>query len=171
MNIYLIIIGILIIVLGSMSSACFTNIFKSKFSPIDTVPGILKQAGGIPTAFNVLPPATLEPDTHYFDSRYQYPYNPPVNPIVKNSVIQTKIPASPDLYFTQTYDSINTLIDSPPQGSTNELYYSGGLNQMIQIPLQYNTTDSPEILRSQDILITPYNRIKYSTGPPSNSVF
>jgi hypothetical protein len=91
--------------------------------------------------------------------------------MVKGTVIKKQIPASPDLYFTQTYDTHNTLINSPPLESTNELYYSGGLNQLIQIPLQYNSPSDFEQLRSQDILITPYNRIKYSTEPASNTVF
>ena len=171
MNIYIVIIGILIIILGSISSSCFKNLFKSRFTPVN-FPDIKYTGDLVPTAVGVLPKPTLEQDTHFMDSRYQYRYNPPVNPnVARGSVIKRVIPASPDLYFTQTYDTHNTLIDSPPVESTNELYFSGGLNQLIQIPLQYNDPYEPEQLRSQDILITPYNRIKYSIDPPSNSVF
>ena len=168
MNLYLIIIGILIMVLGSMSSACFSNIFKSKFTPLN-LPS--ENNPVIPVAYGTLPKAVAEIDTHNYDTRYRYRYNPPVNPMATSSVIKKKIEASPDLYFTQTYDSHNTLIDSPPAESTNELYYSGGLNELIQIPLQYNSPSSSEQLRSQDILITPYNRIKYSSEPFRNSVY
>ena len=168
MNIYLIIIGILIIVLGSISSACFTNIFKSKFTPLN-LPS--ENTPGVPVPYGTLPKPIAEIDTHNLDTRYRYRYNPPVNPMATRSVIKKEVSASPDLYFTQTYDAHNTLIDSPPVGSTNELYYSGGLNQLIQIPLQYNSPSSSEQLRSQDILITPYNRIKYSSEPFRNSVF
>ena len=170
MNIYLIIIGILIIVLGSMSSACFTNMFKSKFTPLNLNQGS-ENIPRVPEAYGTLPKPFSEIDTHNFDTRYRYPYNPPVNPMATRSVIKNEIPASPDLYFTQTYDSRNTLIDSPPVGSSNELYYSGGLNKLIQIPLQYNSPSEFEQLRSQDVLITPYNRIKYSSEPFRNTVF
>jgi hypothetical protein len=164
MNIYLIIIGILIIVLGSMSSACFT----SKFTPLN-LPS--EKTQGLPEPYGTLPRPVSEIDTHNFDTRYRYPYNPPVNPMATRSVIKNQITASPDLYLTQTYDSQHTLIDSPPAGSSNELYYSGGLNTLIQIPLQYNSPSSSEQLRSQEILITPYNRIKYSSEPFRNTVF
>ena len=165
MNLYLIIIGILLVMLGTKN--CFTSV--SKFTPMN-IPD-LNQKSMTPSPFNVLPAAKYEPNVYLLDSRYQYPYNPPVNPVTRETVIKKNIKASPDLYFTQTYDSQNTLIDSPPQESTNELYYSGGLNQMIQIPLQFNNPYEPEQLRSQDILITPYNRIKYSTEPFRNTVF
>jgi hypothetical protein len=86
-----------------------------------------------------------------FDSRYKYPLLPPVNTNVMNSVIKNDIPFS-----------------NPDSGPGNQLVYSGGTNQLIQIPLQYNDPFQPEQLRSQNILITPYNRIKYSTESPSN---
>jgi len=170
MNIYLIIIGILIIVLGSMSSACFSNILKSKFTPLN-LNQVQENNPDVPIPYGTLPKPEFEKDIHYYDTRYQYPYNPPVNPIARRSVVKKEIPSSPDLYYTQTYDSHHTLINSPPIGLTNELYYSGGLNELIQIPLQYNSPSSSEQLRSQDILITPYNRIKYSSEPFRNSVF
>ena len=82
-----------------------------------------------------------------FDSRINYPLNPPVHNNVTNSMLQTVLPASSELYAP--FNS----------GETNQLYYSGGTNQMLKIPLQI-LDDS--ILRSQNVLITPYNRIKYS---------
>jgi hypothetical protein len=60
------------------------------------------------------------------------------------------VPASSDIYFPFE-DSVQT--------QTNQLLYSGGMNNLIKIPLQ--TIDS-SMLRTQDVLITPYNRIKYS---------
>jgi len=89
-----------------------------------------------------------------FESRQNYPYNPPVNPNVMNSVIQTVVPSSSDLYAP---------FNEHENVSTNQLYYSGGTNKLIKIPLQVNDP-TDEQLRSQDILITPYNRIKYSSS-------
>jgi hypothetical protein len=78
-------------------------------------------------------------DTHFLDSRYKYPVNPPVNPNVKQ-----------------------TTITRPKEGSL--LNYSGGQNELLNIPLQFNVPNDNEQLRSQPILITPYNRIKYSNN-------
>ena len=166
MNLYLIVIGILIIMLG-FRNECFTNI--SKFTPTD-IPD-LNHRRSVPAPFNILPTPSGDPNVYLRDSRYIYPYNPPVNPITRQTVIKKEIPASPDLYFTQTYTTDNALIGPQPQEPTNELYYSGGLNQMIEIPLQFNEPYEPEQLRSQKVLITPYNRIKYSTEKFKNTVF
>ena len=172
MNIYLIIIGILLVIIGYRGN-CFTNVSRSNFTPVGTFPVPLhnnKPSSVGP--FGVVPQPTQERDTHYSDSRYRYPYNPPVNPMVVNGTsIRKFIPASPELYFTQAYDPHNTLIDSPPVESSNELYYSGGLNELIEIPLQYNVPAEPEQLRSQNILITPYNRVKYSNEPFRNTPY
>jgi hypothetical protein len=74
------------------------------------------------------------------------------------------MPANGDLYYPNNYDSNYYTIGSSSTDleNTNQLYYSGGTTEMIKIPLQYNVPYEPEQLRSQDILITPYNRIKYS---------
>ena len=101
----------------------------------------------------------VEPTENVYklDSRYQFPYNPPVNPMAMESTITNSIPASPELFYGST--------------NTNELRYSGGDSQLISIPLQYNYPNGTEMLRSQPILITPYNRVKYSPGPPTNDVY
>ena len=97
------------------------------------------------------------------DTRYQYPYKPPVNPIVRKSILKKVIPASPDLYTPFTDYSVNTsdyhILDNNVGYQTNELEYSGGTNELIKIPLQM--IDNNEQLRSQLELITPYNKIKY----------
>ena len=100
------------------------------------------------------------------DTRYQYPYKPPVNPIVRKSILKKTIPVSSDLYtpFNHEYSVSNSdyhvLTDTNVSG-TNELNYSGGETELIKIPLQMNVPNSDEQLRSQLQLITPYNKIKY----------
>jgi hypothetical protein len=94
------------------------------------------------------------------DTRMQYPLQPPVHPNVRNTIRKTVQPASEYLYTDQSYDSPESVLDTPPASSTNELVYSGGDTQLLQIPLQFNYPYN-EQLRSQDILITPYNKIKY----------
>jgi len=169
MNFYLIIIGILIVLLG-LNVNMFKNI--SKFTPVNIPAASETVQRQVPEAENqyqteIRPQANFT-EPYLLDSRYQYKYQAPVNTNVKQSVIRKHISASPDLYYTQTYNAKNALVDSPPVEATNELYYSGGHGQIIQIPLQYNVPNEPEQLRSQDIFITPYNRIKYSLDPPSN---
>ena len=68
------------------------------------------------------------------DTRYSFPYSPPVNPNV----------------------SMNTI--------NNKISYSGGYTQLLNIPLQMNDPNNSEPLRSQNVLITPYNRVKYSSN-------
>ena len=68
------------------------------------------------------------------DTRYMYPLLAPVNPIVREATI----------------------------GPKEE--YSGGYAELLKIPLQMNDPNNSEQLRSQNILITPYNRIKYSSN-------
>jgi len=148
----------------------FTNI--SRFSPLDVIPGAYTISGQVEPAnknFTNMPLNIGNIDQ--LDTRYYYPYNAPVNPMGTRSVLINKIQASPDLFYTQTATAKNALLDSNNNESTNELLYSGGNTQLLQIPLQYNVPFEPEVLRSQPILITPYNRIKYSTGPASKDVF
>ena len=130
------------------TSGSFTNI--SRFSPIPGIFGDNSTSNSTNSPINVYP----------LDSRYKYPYLAPVNPMGTKSVITNSIKPSSDLFYNQ-----NTV------ESTNELYYSGGSAQLLSIPLQYNNPYEPEILRSQPILITPYNRIKYSVDPVKNDVF
>jgi hypothetical protein len=89
-----------------------------------------------------------------------YPTLPPVNPMALQRIIKTDIPANPDLYTSQTYESSDYILDTPPTEGTNELLYSGGNTELIRIPLQYNYPYN-EQLRSQPVLITPYNKVKY----------
>jgi len=161
MNIYLIVIGILLIFIG-------INISKFKpishFTPVNIPDLHSKERNTVKPFKSTSIPVHSEPNIYLQDTRKNYSTLPPVNPIAKQSIIKDNIQVSPDLYINQTYDSKYTLVNSPPPESANELYYSGGTNQLIQIPLQYNNPYEPEQLRSQDILITPYNRIKYSSG-------
>ena len=96
-------------------------------------------------------------EVYKLDTRYDYPLNPPVNPIVYKSVVLNSVPVSTGLYSNQEMGS-NLLNEN--ENNTNQLNYSGGTTQLIKIPLQFNEPYN-EQLRTQDILITPYNRIKY----------
>ena len=93
------------------------------------------------------------------DSRYQFGLLPPVNttfgPIKKDT-----LPVDEDLYTVQPYTTVDYILDQDHPTGTNELIYSGGQTQLIKIPLQMNDPYN-EPLRSQDILVTPYNRVKY----------
>ena len=92
-----------------------------------------------------------EKDIHLYDSRYQYPMNPPVNPVAEDAVILNKIRPTPLLDMTDEFNASGNILD-----------YSGGHGQMIKIPLQYNTPFESEMLRSQNVMVTPYNRVKYA---------
>ena len=68
------------------------------------------------------------------DTRYSFNLFPPVNPV--------------------SLDKTNVFYGAPFE-------YSGGNTALINIPLQTNVPfDEP--LRSQSVLVTPYNQIKYS---------
>jgi len=96
------------------------------------------------------------------DTRYDYPLNPPVNPIAYKSVVLNSVPVSKDLYSNQEINSTGYILNENMNESidTNQLNYSGGSTQLIKIPLQFNEPYN-EQLRTQDVLITPYNKIKY----------
>ena len=126
---------------------------SSKFTPIDSGIPAVEQ----PTELDIILPEKNIYETE--DTRMQYPLLPPVNPMVRRRVIRDTIPANQDLYTSQTYDTNDSVLDTPSV-NTNELLYSGGETQMLSIPLQFNYPYN-EQLRSQDILITPYNKIKY----------
>jgi hypothetical protein len=94
------------------------------------------------------------------DTRMQYPLLPPVNPNVRNRLIKKSVNADPDLYNVQSYDTDKFILDTPSGQNTNQLLYSGGNATLLEIPLQFNEPFN-EQLRSQEILITPYNQNKY----------
>ena len=99
-------------------------------------------------------------ETFHLDTRYQYPLTPPVNPIAYKTELLNSIPTNNDLYTTQNYSTNDYDLNQPINNNTNQLNYSGGSTQLIKIPLQMNEPYN-EQLRSQEVLITPYNRIKY----------
>jgi hypothetical protein len=140
MNIYLLIIGVLLVLL-SLKSDC-----KSNFSPLKLpeAHGVFGSKGlnGTVENYDQINQNFAEP--YRLDTRYQYPYNPPVNSVSLNTVLVSQVPGSSDLYGSP---ESNLLTDDM---------------EIIKAPLQYNVPYN-EQLRSQDILITPYNRIKYST--------
>ena len=126
----------------------------SKFTPVSSgIPDIEQEPLNIPLIY--------EPNVYETsDTRMQFPLLPPVNPMVRNRIIKNVIPANPDLYTSQTYESSDYILDTPPTEDTNQLLMTNGENQMISVPLQINYPYT-EQLRSQDILITPYNKVKY----------
>ena len=71
------------------------------------------------------------------------------------------VPVDKNLYTDQDFSTNEYILDEQKIGNTNQLNYSGGSTQLIKIPLQYNEPHN-EQLRTQEVLITPYNRIKYS---------
>jgi hypothetical protein len=105
---------------------------------------------------------TEQQQIYKLDTRYDYPLNPPVNPIVYKSVVLNSVPVSKDLYSNQEMNANGYILNENINESngTNQLNYSGGSTQLIKIPLQFNEPYN-EQLRTQDVLITPYNKIKY----------
>lgn len=124
----------------------------SKFSPVN-IP-----ATNTPPQEIVLNAETNTYETE--DTRMQLPLLPPVNPIARNTTVETYSPAQSGLYNDQTYETSDYLLDTPQNNNTNQLVYSGGETQLINIPLQYNYPYN-EQLRTQQVLVTPYNKIKY----------
>jgi len=104
-------------------------------------------------------------EVYKLDTRYDYPSNPPVNPNVYKSIVLNSVPVNTALYSNQEMNSIGYILNENESNSsnligTNQLNYSGGSTQLIKIPLQFNEPYN-EQLRTQDVLITPYNKIKY----------
>ena len=100
-------------------------------------------------------------DVYHLDTRFEYPTKPPVNPNVYKSLLVSSEPVSNELYSTQDYTTPGFILDQTQNNEdTNQLNYSGGSTQIIKIPLQMNEPYD-EQLRSQEVMITPYNRIKY----------
>ena len=106
----------------------------------------------------------VEENINKLDTRYQFPTVPPVNPNIYKSVIVNSVPAESGLFSNQEMIANGYVLgqNGGENGGTNQLNYSGGTNQLIKIPLQTNDPFN-EQLRSQNILITPYNKIKYKT--------
>ena len=117
--------------------------------------------GTNPVGTNPVGPDKLE--TYHLDTRYDYPTTPPVNPEVYKSLLVNNIPVENGLYSNQEIIDNGYILDQNNNGNTNQLDYSGGSSQLIKIPLQMNEPYN-EQLRSQEILITPYNKIKYSSS-------
>lgn len=128
----------------------------SNFTPLtSSIPDIQRAERPI----TILP----EPDIYLTeDTRIQYPLLPPVNPMARKRVIDKNIPVNKDLYTSQTDETTNYILDTLETINTNQLDYSGGETQLIKIPLQFNEPYD-EQLRTQEILITPYNKVKYGT--------
>ena len=105
------------------------------------------------------------------DTRYDYPLTPPVNPNVYKTEIVSVSPANSDLYSTQDYliDGYS-LNQNNNNVQTNQLDYSGGSTQLLKIPLQFNEPFN-EQLRTQEVLITPYNRVKYNTSDNCSNLY
>ena len=120
-------------------------------------------------------------EVYKLDTRSDYPLNPPVNPNIYKAVVLNSVPVSTDLYSNQEIGSTGYILNENESNSsnligtnssnligtnssnligTNQLNYSGGSTQLIKIPLQFNEPYN-EQLRTQDVLITPYNKIKY----------
>lgn len=150
------IIAALLIVFYGLVILYHSNNFKavSNFQPVSSmIPDIARQPA--PVKLN------YEPDIYKTqDTRMQNPYLPPVNPNARNLVVLENLGSSQDLYSNQGSETRYSILDTPPANNVNELVYSGGATQLIKIPLQYNDPYN-ERLRTQDILVTPYNKIKY----------
>jgi hypothetical protein len=153
-NIYLAIILILMVFFCSV--IFYLKNQQSHFTPVESgIPAVSKT----PEVFYVKP----EPNVYQTeDTRMEYPNLPPVNPIARQRIISRDIPAERDLFNNQEYGTTYYMLDTPPASDTNQLISSSGPDEMIKIPLQYNEPYN-EQLRSQDILVTPYNKIKYGT--------
>jgi hypothetical protein len=129
---------------------------QSHFTPVES---------GIPNVEMKPKPIYMKQEPNVYqtqDTRMEYPLLAPVNPIARRRTIQTDLPAERDLFNNQEYGTNYYMLDTPAAIDTNQLLTSGGPTQMIKIPLQFNEPYD-EQLRTQDILITPYNKVKYGT--------
>ena len=126
----------------------------------------------VPDVFKREKNVTFSPkleQVHYLDTRYEFPYDPPVNPITRYSEVISDIKPDSDLYtpfsnFYEINDSEHSILTPSLGNDLNELTYSGGKTKLIKIPLQMNEPNHFEQLRSQNVLITPYNKVKYSNN-------
>ena len=152
-NTYLLIIAILLAFYCAIM--VYFKFKQAKFSPVES---------GIPAVEQPEQPIITRPEENVYqteDTRMQYPLLPPVNPIVRNRQIINTLPVSNDMYSSQEYDTNYHILNTPPKPGVNQLNFSEP-TQLIKIPLHYNEPYG-EQLRSQDILITPYNKIKYGS--------
>ena len=130
---------------------------QSHFTPVESgIPAVSKTPGVV----------YIKPSPNVYqteDTRMEFPTLAPVNPIARRRIITRDIPAEKDLFNNQEYGLNNYyVLDTPPPTDINQLISSSGPDEMIKIPLQFNEPYN-EQLRSQDILVTPYNKIKYGT--------
>lgn len=147
---------LIFILVGVLFVLCYCKKKQSKFSKLEQKQPLINNVKQDPL------------NVYHLDTRYEYPNTPPVNPIAYKSLLVSSIPVENDLYSTQDYSTEGYLLQqNDVSDSTNQLNYSGGSTQIIKIPLQMNEPYN-EQLRSQEIMITPYNRIKYNiTGDQS----
>ena len=108
------------------------------------------------------PSTVIEKEVYKLDTRFDYPTVPPVNPMIYKAVVLNQMSTDPDLYSNQEMTD-GYILNEMSDRQTNQLDYSGGSTELIKIPLQFNEPYN-EQLRSQEILITPYNRIKYKSN-------
>jgi hypothetical protein len=100
-------------------------------------------------------------EIYHLDTRFEYPTQPPVNPIAHQSVVLKTVPVDKGLYSNQQMIETGYILSENQQTPLlNQLETSGGNMELIKIPLQFNDPVN-EQLRSQEVLITPYNAIKY----------
>ena len=147
---------ILILMMFYCAIIIYLKMQYSSFTPVDS---------GIPAIESKPNPIYIQeqPDVYLTeDTRMQYPLLPPVNPMARNRIISSDIPAERDLFNNQEYGTQYYVLDTPGADNTNQLLSSSGQLEMIKIPLQINEPFN-EQLRSQDILVTPYNKVKYGT--------
>ena len=142
----LLIVVVVLIVLFFMNKSRFTEIKPVLNQQPETAP-------------------TSSVDVYHLDTRFEYPTVAPVNPMAYKTLKVTSVPVDHGLFSNQEncesyiLDQNNRL----PPNTTNQLEYSGGTTQLLKIPLQMNEPYN-EQLRTQEVLITPYNRIKYQVG-------
>ena len=99
-------------------------------------------------------------NVYQYDSRNIFKTVAPVNPNFLNRTVSNVSPVDFDLYNIQPYNDKDYVLNGTIPDNTNQLLYSGGNTQMITIPLQINDPYN-ENLRTQKVLITDYNKIKY----------
>ena len=96
------------------------------------------------------------------DTRRVYPLVAPVNPkMLRNTRIIQSEPVSPYLFTRQEYSDEYYELDQPEIGYSNQLNNNKAIFEM---PLQIDNK-TKDFIRTQDIMVTPYNYIKYNYKP------
>jgi len=146
---------IIVLIIGIVFILCYSKNKQSQFTKLEQEQPIINKVKN-------------NPEVHYLDTRYDYPNVPPVNPNAYKTLLVSSIPANSDLYSNQGFNIDGYILNQDENvDNTNQLEYSGGSTQILKIPLQMNEPFN-EQLRSQEVMITPYNRIKYNiTGGES----